>query len=119
MPKKFCQLMYSFIYLTWIETTATYYINFTLLLMVGPGKFLHLEPDFKHRFVRHASSLSDLESPTISLSTKLDFLESNGIKFFSKWVNRKLRNKIAHCDFLVDDEGIFYILDPKRKRKNL
>jgi hypothetical protein len=49
------------------------------------------------------------------MSIKLDFLSSNGLDFFSKWIDRGLRNKIAHLDFEIDQEGNF--LAGKQKKK--
>ncbi len=76
-----------------VELAGNFYVNLALLLLVGKGHALHLKPDFKHGYVRHASSLEDIESPTLSLSVRLDFLESHGLTFFRKWVDTKLRTK--------------------------
>lgn len=94
-------------YLTQIEVIATPQIDKTILMLIGNGRDFHIEPDYDHRFIRHAICLEDLWSPSLSLSMKLDFLESNGLIFFSKYVDRPLRNKIAHLDFEIDSNGNF------------
>jgi hypothetical protein len=76
-----------------------------------------LEPDYKHRYTRHVNSLEDLDSPALSLSVKLDFLEVNGVPFFSKWIDRPLRNKIAHLEFEINDNGEFFIFEEKGRKK--
>lgn len=120
-PLKVIGLMDAFTYLMQVEMYGNHFVNLTLLLMVGKGDFLHLNPDFEHKYVRHATSLKDIESPSLPLSTKLDFLKANGINFFDKWINRKLRNKIAHGDFFIDEEGNFFIVDSmgKKTKKDL
>lgn len=92
-----------------VELIGNAFVDQTILLLIGGGSDLHLEPDYAHRYVRHATSLEDLESPSLSLSVKLDFLQCNGLTFFSKWIDRKLRNKIAHLDFEIDEKGNFQI----------
>jgi len=118
-PIKYVRLMDTFTYLLQVEMFGNHFVNLTLLLMVGKGDFLHLNPDYKHRYVRHAKSLKDIESPTLTLSTKLDFLKANGINFFDKWINRRLRNKIAHGDFFIDEGGKFFIIDSKGEKKEI
>lgn len=104
-------------YLTAVELVGSVYVNMIILLLVARGQDLHLEPDRNHWYTRHVTSLEDLESPALSLSTKLDFLEMNGLRFFSKWVGRKLRNKIAHLNFQIDDDGKFFLLTRKGRKE--
>ena len=108
-------------YLLDVELIGNAYVDQTILLLIAGDLDLHLEPDCKHRYVRHVASLEDLESPSLSLSVKLDFLHSNGLTFFSKWIDRNLRNKIAHLEFEIDDKGNFKAgnkrIDTKQKSK--
>lgn len=119
IPLRFACILRAISYLFYIELFGNFYVNLALLLLVGKGQALHLEPDREHRYVRHATSLEDIESPTLSLSVKLDFLESNKLPFFRKWINTKLRNKIAHADFDIDDRGDFFLVDAKGHRKKV
>lgn len=109
--EKHASLLGAFCYLMFVESLGSLIVNLVLLLLVGRGYHLHLEPDYKHRYIRHAASLEDIESPILPLSVKLDYLKSNEFPFFSKWIDRKLRNKIAHLDYEIDDKGIFFILE--------
>jgi hypothetical protein len=103
-----------------VELIGNVFVDMTILLLIAKGRDLHMEPDYKHRYTRHATSLEDLESPTLPLSIKLDFLESNGLPFFTKWIDRDLRNKIAHLNFEIDNDGKFFLLTRKgRKEVNL
>jgi len=106
-------------HLFYVELFGNYYVNLALLLLVGKGHALHLAPDRKHRYIRHATSLKDIESPNLSLATKLDFLESNGLPFFKKWIETTLRNKIAHADFDIDENGNFFWISAKGNRKKV
>ena len=106
---KSAEFLAAIVYLVSVEVIGNAFVDRALLLLIASGCDLHLEPDFEHRYVRHATSLEDLESPSLSLSTKLDFLECNGLPFFSKWIDRTLRNKIAHLDFTIDEKGNFRI----------
>lgn len=116
ISSKYSGLMDAFSYILRIEVIATYFIDLTLLLLVGEGACIHLNPDNKHNYVRHATSLQDIESPSLSLYVKLDFLETHDIKIFKKNIDRNLRNSIAHGFFFVDDNGNFYIIDSKGKK---
>lgn len=86
-----------------------------ILLLIGKGIDFQLEPDYDHRYKRHATSLEDLQTPSLSLATKQNFLQANKINIFSNMIDRTLRNKIAHMDFTIDS-GIFYYLDKKGKK---
>ncbi len=92
-------------YLLLVELLGISVVDKTILLVVGAGVDFHIEPDYQHRYTRHAYSLEDLESPSLSLSVKLDFLCSNGLQLFSRFIDRNLRNKIAHMDFEIDAKG--------------
>lgn len=106
-------------YLCSVELVAGTIIDFSIMLLVSKGYSLHLEPDYDHRYTRHVRSLDDIESPTLPLSVKLDFLHSNGLTFYSKWINRPLRNAIAHLNFDIDDSGNFFILKKGRSKKKV
>lgn len=105
----------AFGYLAAVETIASIYVDLAILILIAKGHDLHLGPDRKHNYVRHAASLEDLESPTLSLSMKLDFLDLNGFPFFSKWIDRDLRNKIAHLDFDFDQHGNLLLTNGETK----
>jgi len=100
-------------YLTSIETNGDLAVNLMLLLLTADGDHIHLQPDREHLYIRHAMQLKDLETPSLSLGNKRDFLVSHGLAFFEKWINTTLRNKIAHADFHIDTEGSFFIIKEK------
>jgi len=101
----------AFSYVAFVETLATPYIDLSILLLSVDGYHFHVGADRKHNYVRHAMSFRDLESPSVSLANKLDFLDSCKLTFFSKWVDRNLRNIIAHLGFDIDDNGDFYRIE--------
>jgi hypothetical protein len=102
-------------YLLETELMGTAYIDRVLLLLIGKGIDFHLEPDYDHRYARHATSLEDLQAPSLSLAIKQDFLEANDITLFSKMIDRPLRNKIAHLDYIIEND-CFYYKDRKGKK---
>ena len=113
IPSKYHGLMTAFAYLLRVEVLAIFFVDLTLLLMIDERFCLHLDPDDTHKYVRHASSLQDIESPSLPLSRKLDFLEKHEITFFKEYIDRDLRNKIAHGNFTVDTAGNFYKINSK------
>jgi hypothetical protein len=121
LPKyrKARNIVNAFGYLAEVETTASIYVDIAILILIAKGQDLHLGPDRKHMYIRHAMSLEDLESPTLPLSVKLDFLDLNGFSFFSKWIDRDLRNKIAHLDFDFDENGNLLLTNGERKEIKL
>jgi hypothetical protein len=121
LPKyrKAINVVNAFGYLAEVETTASIYVDLAVLILIAKGQDLHLGPDRKHMYTRHAMSLEDLESPTLPLSVKLDFLDLNGLFFFSKWIDRDLRNKIAHLDFDFDENGNLLLTNGERKEVKL
>lgn len=56
--------------------------------------------DFKMKFVKDYKGLDD-----ITFFRKLQFLEEHEFKFITNEFDRKLRNSIAHLDFIVEDDG--------------
>jgi len=52
---------------------------------------------------KFASSLEDIQN--VDTSTKFKFLEEHEFDFLIKKQEQKLRNKIAHLDFELDDKG--------------
>jgi hypothetical protein len=110
-------VLVALLYLVEIELVGSGYVDMAILLLTEKGIDFHLEPDYEHRFTRHVASPKDLDSPSLTLGVKLDFLSMNGLPFFAKCVDRDLRNKIAHADFEIDANGKFYKLTERGKRK--
>lgn len=106
-----------FLYLTQIELVGNAYVDMVVMLLIAKGVDLHLEPDDDHRYTRHVTSPEDLDSPSLTLAMKLDFLKMNGLPFFEKCIDRTLRNRIAHADFEIDADGKFFQLTEKGKKE--
>jgi hypothetical protein len=105
------------LYLLQIELVGNGYVDMAILLLNSKGLVLHLEPDDGHRYTRHATSPEDLDSPTLTLGVKLDFLKANGLFFFGKCIDKKLRNIIAHADFEIDSDGTFFKFTDRGKKR--
>jgi hypothetical protein len=110
-------LLKAFSYLLLVEVDANFLIDIFLLMMVAKGNDFHIEPDYNQKFIRHATSLADLESASVSLASKLDFLKACGLSCFEKYIDRKLRNKIAHMDFVISKEGKFKMFDNDKRKE--
>ncbi len=115
--KKTVILLYVFTYLSLVETIGNNLVNLALLLLIAEGHDIHLAPDKQHSYVRHVATFEELDSPTISLAIKLDMLNSLGYPVFSKWINRELRNRIAHLDFEIDELGNFFTITKSGKKR--
>lgn len=96
-------------YMFWVEVSTSLLADIIIVMLSAKGDPLHIEPDDRYRFIRHVSSVEDLESPSVSLATKLGYLSKSQIDCFEKYVDRKLRNQIAHMDFEIDDTGCFFV----------
>jgi len=107
--------LYALTYLLETEIMGTALIDRVLLLLIGKGTDFHLEPDYNHRYTRHAKTLEDLQAPYLSLAIKQDFLEANDITLFSKMIDRNLRNKIAHVDYTIEN-NCFYCKNREGKK---
>ena len=100
-------------YVFWVEVSASLLADVTIIMLSTRKQVLHIEPDEKYRFMRHATSIEDLESPSVSLATKINFLKYCGFDCFEKYIDRTLRNKIAHMDFEIDIKGNLFLHDRK------
>lgn len=98
-----------FMYLGLVESLGVAIINFIMLLLIARGSDFHIERFYDVPRIIHAETLEDLQTTSISLSSKLEFLKSNKLTRTSKLVNRDLRNKIAHLKLNkndIDDNGV-------------
>jgi len=107
-------LLDSVAYLFWVEVSTNLLADMLIIMLAAKGHAFHIEPDDKYRFIRHATSIEDLESPSVSLAMKLGFLDKCGISCFNKFVDRELRNKIAHGSYEIDDKGAFFTFEKKK-----
>jgi hypothetical protein len=111
--------LYAITYLLETELMGTACIDRVLLLLIGKEVDIHLEPDIQHRYTRHAKCLEDLQTPSLSLANKQDFLATNDITLFSKMIDRHLRNSIAHSTYTIENNQFYYRSGSKKKQANL
>jgi hypothetical protein len=88
----------AFLYLALFETSVTNLIDLVIMLFVANGHDFYI---YRHR--KYAKKIDDLDESF--LSEKLDFLNHHDLKIFSQYVNRSLRNTIAHMDFDIEADG--------------
>jgi len=108
-----------FSYQGMVETLGVSLVDVLILLLIANGRALHVERIHNVPRMVHAVDLEDLNPLNVSLGAKLNFLDRNRIRT-SEFIDRKLRNDIAHLRFTVDDEGkIFVKRRGKRKEVNI
>lgn len=96
----------AFVFLALFETSVTNVVNCIVFLLMLNGH------DFFIQYVKkYASSLDDLDDST--LAEKLDFLNFHGFSFFTKGINKSLRNKIAHMDFDIEGKGVVILKEQR------
>lgn len=92
-----------FLYLGAIESYGNVVTNVLVLLLVANGHIFKI-----HNDILNFISLKDFEKKAefVSLGYKLNFLERNNIKIKS-FIDKDLRNKIAHLDFNIKNDEVF------------
>jgi hypothetical protein len=114
--KKEMTLLYTVIYLFEVETAGNLICDILIILLSAKGHFFHIEPDNESFFIRHAVSIEDLETPSVTLGKKLNFLKKNKLNCLAKNIKHRLRDKIAHVDFEIDENGDFFKYTKKGKK---
>ena len=99
----------AFVYLGLFETSLSNLIDLILML------FIALHHDLYGFFGKqYAKSPDNLDR--ISMYEKLNFLKDHDLAVISQNINRNLRNKIAHLDFIIEPNGKILV---KRQRYDL
>ena len=112
--KKVPILMASYLWL--YQGAYTFCIDFFCYLLIKNGHDL-FDP-FNKEYV-----FSFKEIQTVETATKLKFLKCHNLEIFDRKEDKKLRNKIAHHDFVLDNSGMLKIdgknIDIVEKHMNL
>jgi len=87
------------VYLGLVESLGVALVDMALMLLIATGKEVHT----RGAFTKHVTSFKELAD--IDLGYKLDFLESEGLDLFKRFINRDLRNHIAHLKFTIENNG--------------
>lgn len=96
---KIRSLLNLFYYLGLVESVGIDMIDNVLILLIACGHDIHIE----RRYIEHVSCFEDLEK--IELWKKLEFLEEHDLKPVASIFDRRLRNRIAHINFIIEDDG--------------
>ena len=100
MQKKVPILMASYL---WVyEGAYTFCIDFFCSLLIKKGHDL-FDPYIKE----YVFSFKEVQ--TVQTAIKLKFLKCHNLGIFDRKEDKKLRNKIAHHDFVLDDSGMLKI----------
>lgn len=91
-------LLKAYVYLGLFETAVTNTIDLILMF------FISLDHDFYVPWKReYAKKLEDLDSAF--LAEKLAFLNKHNLQFFTRNINKYLKNKMAHMEFDIEPDG--------------
>lgn len=101
-------------YLGLVESIGTAMVDFALILLILNKRAFHIENPRAVPSIRHATSLKDFEDAMTPLGAKLGFLRQNSLDFFADMIKKQLRNRIAHLQFEIDDNGNAWY---KKKRR--
>lgn len=82
-----------------VESLGVALADMVLILLIANGKEVHT----RRPMTKHVTKARELEN--IDLVYKLDFLEDEGLDLFGKFINRDVRNHIAHLKFTIRDNG--------------
>ena len=92
----------AFVYMGYFESSVTDLIDLVLMIFVVNHHDFYV---YNNR--AYAQSLDDLDNA--SLGEKLAFLNYHNLTIFSQYLNKDLRNKVAHMDFETNKDGTISI----------
>jgi len=101
-----------FVYLGTIESVGNSIVDILVMLLVANGRDFHIECRHTTPRIKHVVSIGELEVERVPLTTKLNFLRDNGISELVKIIDSDLRNAIAHLDFEVKEDAIYFRKKP-------
>lgn len=87
------------VYLGLVESLGVALADIVLILLIANEREVHT----RGPLTKHVTKARELEK--IDLAYKLDFLEDEGLDLFRKFINRDVRNHIAHLKFTIQDNG--------------
>jgi len=86
-------------YMGLIESLGVILIDMVLILLIANKREVHT----RRPFIKHVATFDELAN--LDLKDKLDFLGTEGIHLFNEFINRDVRNDIAHLKFSISDSG--------------
>lgn len=87
------------VYVGLVESLGATLVDMTLMLFIAAGKEIHT----KGAYTKHVTSFKELAH--IELGYKLDLIKTEGLEIFNKFINRELRNIVAHLRFRIQENG--------------
>lgn len=104
-----------FAYMGLVESLGNTVVDIVVMLLVANGRDFHIECQHTTPRVKHAIRIKDLETERVPLSTKLNFLQENGVKKLASTIDSRLRNIIAHLEFEIKGDTILIRGKPSDK----
>jgi len=107
LPPKTQSMAKMLTYLGLVESLGITFTDIALMLLIMNGKEMHT----RLPFIKHVTSLRELQE--VNLAYKQHFLKAYELDPFLELVNRKLRNKIAHLKFKIEENGTIKLYNNK------
>jgi len=104
-----------FWYFGLLESVGNSLADFLVMLLVANGKDFHIESLHRTPRIRHATSVKDLEEERVPLTTKLNFMNENGLSQICSVIDTNFRNSIAHMKIDIEKGVIYVKIGNKRK----
>lgn len=86
-------------YLGLVESLGVALADAVLILLIANEREVHT----RGPMTKHVTKTRELEK--IDLAYKLDFLEDEGLDLFARFIDRDVRNHIAHLKFTIQNNG--------------
>ena len=108
LPPRSQSIQKLLVYLGLVESLGVTLADMVLILLIAYGKEVHTEWP-----VKHATTVDELED--IVLAYKLKFLKSERLSIFEGFINKRLRNDIAHFKLKIECDGKIFRRTKKEK----
>jgi len=86
-------------YLGLIESLGVALADMVLILLIANGQEVHT----RHHPLKHVKFLQELRK--LELGHKLELLKDGGIVLFKEFINKDVRDHIAHLNFIIENNG--------------
>ncbi len=86
-------------YMGLVESLGVTLIEMVLFLLIINKREIHT----RGHLIKHVTNFEELGQ--LDLSDKIEFLKSEGISLFNLFINREVRNIIAHLKFTINGSG--------------
>jgi len=109
LPARMKSLIKMLAYLGLVESLGVVLIDMVLILLIANDREVHT----RRPITKHVTKVEELRR--VDLYYKLEFLKKENLRIFGTFIDRGLRNDIAHLKFTIKDDGAIEKKDSRRK----